>query len=156
MPNHITNILVCDNFEALEAILDDEQNIDFNKIVPMPDYIKNTVCGFTVEYEDTSIENFTDRAETRRPLTQEELSLGAGEGWYEWSKRNWGTKWGAYNTKILHYDMYSFQTAWCPPIEFLLQLSERFPSDIFYLYWKDEGCDGGMNNNTIINGKLRD
>lgn len=153
MPNHITNILVCDDYEALEYLLNEDGHVDFNIITPMPDCIKNTSVGKTVEYEDCSVENWEDRAKTRRPLTQQEILNGAGEGWYKWSLRNWGTKWNAYETKVLHHYILSFQTAWNPPIPVIKGLSEKFPNIEFYLHWKDEGADGDLNSITFKAGK---
>jgi hypothetical protein len=57
--------------------------------------------------------------------------------WYEWNCANWGTKWPAVQSSWLSakkaarrdcIHAVKFDTAWCPPIPLLLELSRRFPS----------------------------
>lgn len=76
--------------------------------------------------------------------------------WYEWSIKNWGTKWNAYgqndnrNTKDIIY----FQTAWSSPIKLIQQLSEMFPLVRIELSYADE--DSGSNTGIILfeNGEV--
>lgn len=70
--------------------------------------------------------------------------------WYDWSIKNWGTKWNAYG-----FDEYtssdpsdtnptlSFQTAWSAPHPILEKLSAMYPEVSFEHSWADE--DIGMN-----------
>lgn len=45
--------------------------------------------------------------------------------WYEFGIKNWGTKWNAWKFEIINENEISFVTAWSPPINFLLHVSER-------------------------------
>lgn len=79
MPNNVINEL---NFigeqKDIDKILslihgeEEDQYIDFNKIIPMPDYIY------------------------RGDLGQKEQELYGKNNWYDWSNSHWGTKWNAY------------------------------------------------------------
>ena len=79
MPNNVINEL---NFigeqKDIDKILslmhgeEEDQYIDFNKIIPMPDYIY------------------------RGDLGQKEQELYGKNNWYDWSNSHWGTNWNAY------------------------------------------------------------
>ena len=67
---------------------------------------------------------------------QENLKKYGHKDWYDWSIAEWGTKWNASNFCILEEildDKYSkeltvsFDTAWCPPMEWLQKATEKFP-----------------------------
>lgn len=60
---------------------------------------------------------------------------------YEAEKRLWGVKWGAYDVSRTVRDGradYSFTTAWAPPYEFLLTVSELFKSLRFLISYSEE------------------
>ena len=59
------------------------------------------------------------------------------DNWYDWNLVNWGTKWDANAVQITSQDSnsikVSFETAWCPPIEFYTTLEELgFEVDALY------------------------
>lgn len=83
-------------------------------------------------------------------------------GWYGWRIKHWGTKWdasfdgpggaivfddgnvetsvdaqGATITKYAAF--YKFDTAWSPPVPFVHQTSEQFPTLTFTLRWAEVG-----------------
>ncbi len=62
--------------------------------------------------------------------------------WYEWSIKNWGTKWNAYgydeNTDYSQNTDLRFQTAWSAPHSILQKLSEMYPEISFEHEWADE------------------
>lgn len=65
--------------------------------------------------------------------------------WYEWSIKNWGTKWNAYDqddNRNGGVDIY-FQTAWSAPLPILEKLATMFPTVEITLTWADE--DAGSN-----------
>ena len=50
--------------------------------------------------------------------------------WYDWKNTNWGTKWiqdfelvESFNEKII----FTFESAWAPPIPLLEKISSEFP-----------------------------
>lgn len=76
--------------------------------------------------------------------------------WYDWSIKNWGTKWNAHDTIIndpSEATVY-FHTAWSAPIPFLDALSKQYPDLSFDYMFADEdmGCNTGKM--VIRNGKI--
>lgn len=70
---------------------------------------------------------------------------GFNQGGYEWSVKNWGTKWGFCEPRLVevtaHALGYGFSTAWSPPRPLILKMSAMFPELAFHLeYW--EGGEG--------------
>ena len=126
MPNHVTNIIEIQNDnisenvikKMLEQIMNDEQgigSIDFNKIIPMPDYIFRGNLG-----------------------TEERAKFGENN-WYDWSISHWGTKWNAYSFgEYEDSNSISFQTAWTAPHPVLQALSNKFPNITLIHQWADE------------------
>ena len=89
MPNHVVNIVTFECSEEklkeiMEAIQyddgpDDQKGIgtiDFNKVIPMPDNIFKGNLG------------------------PKEREMYGKNNWYDWSIKNWGTKWNAINATI--------------------------------------------------------
>lgn len=134
MPNNIQNVLFVksttreelDSF--LNAIKGEDEVIDFNTIVPMPQEIKNTESSTSAdnalayylkkankEDEFKSYNKFrfprffNDNIENLSEQEKDEL-FKVGEryfniaktygylNWYDWSLGNWGTKWNAYES----------------------------------------------------------
>jgi hypothetical protein len=133
MPNHITNILTAHGDEKkvramFEAIKNDEigtGSIDFNKIVPMPEHIYRGNLG-------------------RKEIEK----YGAENCWYDWSIKNWGTKWNSYGYNehtAENFDGSSikFLTAWSSVSDLMKKLSSMFPDICFDYKWADE--DFGYN-----------
>lgn len=103
MPNHVKNVITFSGDPAnikrvIESICVDEQ-IDFEKLIPMPDNIY------------------------RGDLGQEEIEKYGSLNWYNWSIKNWGTKWNAYDGYITDTQIV-FSTAWSAPIPIYEKLVE--------------------------------
>lgn len=61
---------------------------------------------------------------------------GTPGGGYEWQKANWGVKWGAANAVLDEEQdalIYSFDTAWYPPLPLLRRVSADYPKLTFQL-----------------------
>jgi len=58
--------------------------------------------------------------------------------WYDFNISNWGTKWNAYEQKMLAPNILYFETAWSPPCPVIEELSQMFPKLKFNLSWADE------------------
>jgi hypothetical protein len=158
MPNHVTNILRVwgeDSSTVFAFIKTGDNLIDFQKIIPMPDELRHIQSPVKIvpdaEY-DAAIEQenmrYLKRPETGLgyPLTQTmsdcyKAKFGA-DNWYDWRRKNWGTKWGAYSQNK-DGDSITFQTAWSTPTPIVLALSRRFPKNSFEIFYADE--DFGSN-----------
>jgi hypothetical protein len=143
MPNWVSNTLEVikgDPKEVFEFVRSEKSLFDFNKLIPMPEHIKDS---------------------------DEPVAYAGLEGvpaWYAWALDNWGTKWNAcdaeYSTKDPERVLW-FDTAWSPPVPVFEALAKRFPAheiivrsfecenlrhDTFTLKdgqvaWKGEDCD---------------
>ncbi len=84
---------------------------------------------------------------------------GKNDKWFDWRVANWGTKWNAYYVTTNVTDMgvtYNFTTAWSPPLEWLMAVTERYPTLKFMLAYFESGhnfCGVRVvaNGNTILN-----
>ena len=57
--------------------------------------------------------------------------------WYDWSIRNWGTKWNARET-VIEDNVILFDTAWSPVPELMRKLSSMFPENLFEYDFSEE------------------
>ena len=121
MPNHCFGTLkVIADDELLNEILKtvhgtgEQSNnpFDFNKIIPMPDYIY------------------------RGNLGDEEMERYGKNSWYYWSDENWGTKWNSCDTEYSN-NCFTFWTAWSPCSPVIQKLSEMFPDARFEYSYKE-------------------
>ena len=82
--------------------------------------------------KDISFTNFI-------PLPEKE-----DKNWYDWCHTNWGTKWDACNSTLDNEDYnslgYNFDTAWGPPIPFIITVSGMYPSLEFHMEFEEGGC----------------
>ena len=86
-----------------------------------------------------------------------------GDNWYDWNVRNWGTKWDVAvhdgdeypETELVEEDetslVYSFNTAWSPPLPAIEALSAQYPDVEFDLQFEEETGWGG--NYIFSNGE---
>ena len=116
MPNWNENILnIADCSPELESYLK-ENGLSFEKIKPTPPELLDDEKG----------------------------------GWYSWRLENWGTKWDLSEQEqrevadqLISEDcdfQAQFMTAWSPPLEAIMALSEMFPHDEFTLDYFESGC----------------
>ena len=135
MPNWTANnVLFVGKEKQLKTLKDmlksDENDFDFNNIVPMP---KNIFRG---------------------NLGKEEEEKYGDNNWYRWSIDNWGTKWNAVGTRVELKDgslYYTFDTAWdCPReiVNALMRMKKTILKDI-KISWE---CihEDGYEEETII------
>ncbi|MDX5370348.1 MAG: hypothetical protein LPL29_13330 [Alphaproteobacteria bacterium] len=139
--------------EVLDLVKSDDLTFDFNKIIPRPAIYKNTASGFK-DFEipcATSTVTLTSWHEgddgKARPFTEaehEELSGHGAFNWYDWSIRNWNTKWNACHVDEPVHDeagealRFQFDTAWEPPIPVIEELRNRFPDLEIIAFYRDE------------------
>ncbi len=86
-----------------------------------------------------------DEWELGKAAFQNEQKYGATT-WYEWARKNWGTKWSAYNAEIGEDNTIMFNTAWSRAMPVIQKLAENFPDLKFEYCWADEdlGVNTGM------------
>lgn len=73
--------------------------------------------------------------------------------WYDWSRKNWGTKWDACDPEY-HDDMITFTTAWSFAEGAILELSRLCPAATFHCRFADEAMDENSGIVRIQNGEI--
>jgi hypothetical protein len=126
MPNYVTNKIEFHGEQenvkkVLELIKGEDDYIDFEKIIPMPDNI------------------------FRGNLGREERELYGTNNWYDWSIENWGTKWNTCSSYLEDDNTIIFDTAWSAPIPVFCKLAEIcYENNVWFDgKWADE--DRGYN-----------
>ena len=171
--------LFLESIESENEIDNSREIIDFNRIIPMPMELReteassisdNAIFYYLNESGQTHLINNVLRSsicnmDSFKNKTTEELDamykLGeqyvdyykkyGAKDWYDWSIKNWGTKWNAYGTySIISLDGTSvtlfFQTAWSGVSTIIAKLTEMFPELVFEYAYADE--DMGYNCGT--------
>lgn len=82
---------------------------------------------------------------------------------YSWCLKNWGTKWGDYDTEVrtepfdtgddVWSATYSYSTAWSPATEAIGSIALLFPTLTFFNFYEEEGM--GFMGNFTAHGSLR-
>ena len=176
MPNHVVNQLEIIGHEhhiegvmkSLRSKSDPDVVFDFNSFLPMPEELRQvTSPARIVSQSDFNNEMIQRDVRMANPTPQDEL-LGFSHSitqemsddyterfghndWYEWALHNWGTKWGAYDTRLVSQEPDAekpqyvrvkilFQTAWSSAVVAIQQLSDMFPAFVFHLTYADEDC----------------
>lgn len=190
MPNWVRNRLriIDDNYQNIINRITTYKNkedgfqMDFEKIIPMPESIRNTELSTTtptcmglfinsikktpdfqkyitalvlnkgnfVSYSDEHQERLIEemiKNNERFKTKDDVLSYGkqcfdnlVNYGvidWYEWSMKNWGTKWNASRTEINGNEII-FETPWDPVPELIKLLSKDYPNVVFEYDYSDE------------------
>lgn len=119
MPNYCDNYLTIDGNpdtrnKILTLLKSDESCFDFEKVIPMPENIYRGGVG------------------------AEEKEIYGENNWYDWSIKNWGTKWNSVDAEV-HYNEIYFQTAWSPCDPVIAALAEKFPSMRFTYTFTEPG-----------------
>lgn len=169
MPNHIQNRLIFDkDIKEINAFLKKEdKRIDFNNIIKRPDDLNISIHrGIEIAVEkkyNAPLPTGPFLANLEKQLRKRPTPIFEGEdkelfekacqnyekygyySWYNWSVKNWGTKWNAYYTpddrdkdNIIY-----FQTAWSGVPHLICKFSEKFPETTFQYAYADE--DTGSN-----------
>lgn len=73
--------------------------------------------------------------------------------WYEWSCRNWGTKWNPAEAKFFD-DEIEFETAWSAPFPVITELSRTFPKLVFTHEWADENIGFNCGRSEVARGAV--
>mgnify|MGYP005994058975 CR=1 FL=1 len=140
MPNWSYNILNASD-EVLKQIVNEEGEIDFNTVVPMPKELQGTVSP---SKDDTQEE---------KDASKNLIEKYGSDNWYDWSCKNWGTKWNGVSDEPYTYGegVIHFRTAWSYPEGFIEALSKKFPDELIKFEWEEE--QGFGEAFTIKNGE---
>ena len=190
MPNHTANNLTVSGpnedvrrfVEAAKSKTDPTYFFDFNNIVPMPDELKGTVsptrimeqseidavwAKWNLQKENGTLSEWERDKPWGLGISKEKhdelISKYGCDNWYDWKTGNWGTKWGAYDTKEWVFGEINsdttasiyYETAWSPATQFLLKASCEYPTLTFHQEFADEG-GGFIGTETIKNGEIVD
>jgi hypothetical protein len=153
-----------------ETVSSDEQQFDFNRIVPMPEDLDIPAEGaaemaYEAFYGDpTEIlayswvkarnietvqelrEHFASDPKAKQLADQYKANIDkhGHRHWYDWCCDKWGTKWNLDDeTEVSEGPdslSYTFATAWCPPLGIFKAMTEMFPSLTFSGNYIEHGC----------------
>jgi hypothetical protein len=133
MPNWVHTVVKFygkDKQSAMESILNDEGCVDFEKVIPMPESIY------------------------RGPVGEAEMKQYGENNWYDWSRKNWGTKWNACESQTYRDEArVVFETAWSLAYPVLRKLSEKFPNTKMVVWYADEDIGNNCGKVTFLGGE---
>lgn len=162
MPNWVFNGLTIEGHPHQVTALIDQMNLPFSDSVQADGDLAykieerkftNPIFAFRNIIAPTDLEAYHSQ-----PKFEDNTVMWAGDDWYNWNNRNWGTKWDVavpddnkYIDTSMHEEMngdnkvvvYSFDTAWAPPIAAITKLSEQYPELLMTLDYREESGWGG-------------
>ena len=158
MPNWCWNHLEVsgDEIQLREFVEKSTTNIErddefsFNGTYPMPNEFNGIKTG-GININGKSCNKWRVIDGKTIEVTEKELSIleekyGA-DNWYDWSCKNWGTKWDACESNICHNDIdyfaVSFESAWSPPVNWINNIMQDFPGLCFTLEYEESGMGYG-------------
>lgn len=120
----------------------------------MPNWVRNKlfIHGPTKMVKQCTLDIASDREhisfEKIHPRPED-----IGEGWYDWSIENWGTKWDVTETFEDEEGYICFDTAWSTPYTLISNLSEKYPKLIFEVKYADEDLGNNCGQYQLKNGE---
>lgn len=134
MPNWIRNRVLINGTKAqvkrvLDALKRDKSDVDFNRIIPVPESLTNAICGSPLSDEQNA-------------LQEENVQKYGYPTWYEFCVGEWGCKWNAHKVSV-NGNIMEFETPWSMPDGIAKKLSEMFPEVTLEWMYADE--DTGYN-----------
>lgn len=169
MPNWITNKVKASR-RVIEGMIDDNSNIDFNRIIPFDGEFHWDFVSFNAEQLAEAVtQKPLSNHPLLRPLEQTsrlDISLNKLRDdefdqfvqmlrnfrkcgvlhHMDFARKHWGTKWNACESKTdMEAGTTSFETAWSCPQPILASLSKKFPDEAIEVQFADEdaGCNCG-------------
>jgi hypothetical protein len=172
MPNWVTN-KVKTSKHVLESILNEEGNIDFNKIVAFEGHfpwdgimmnaeslaeavINKPLSDFAplkaMQWDNRQKQSINDLNDEGFEQFMQMLRNYRKTGYLhmmDFARDKWGTKWNAGDCVVkLEEGTASFDTAWSCPEPIFVELSKKFPDEVIEVTYADE--DVGSNCGTFI------
>ena len=157
MPNHCTNTLTITGpakeiARFIKRAKSKEESLDANAFIPYPAKFRR----MDERANQQRIESNKDREKFQKgEITQvqwdelwetkhSKITDGFSGGGHDWCIKHWGTKWGMNDTQILTQEkkevVYSFSSAWSPPLPVIQKMGELFPHCTVRLEYREEGC----------------
>lgn len=181
MPNHIQNRLKIVASpervkEVFAAMSDEDGFIDFEKIIPSPQSIKDVgeihygivdavknAFGAPLHSNDLIASlQAQNRAKNKLKPEDHDAFIKACVAyketgfcyWYDWNIAHWGTKWNAYDQpdKRDTKDTRHFNTAWSCPVGIVNKIAELFPDVEMFWDYADENSGSNTGRIKIKNG----
>jgi len=173
MPNWCENevIISGDKDKVKELVELMTPRFDYNRLIPMPEELLGSRSPAMIisqkEYEIQEINNREIIAKAKQEGKEIPVfSLGDGitiemsnsfiekygyDNWYDWSVKNWGTKWNACRVEFEYkdgsdYAVYVFDSPWNPPDKVCFALRNKFPELEIEWNYNEEGMQlsGGL------------
>lgn len=110
--------------QVLNALKSDKSDVDFNRIIPVPESLTDAICGSPLSSEQTT-------------LQKENVQKYGYPTWYEFCINKWGCKWNASEVNV-HGNIMEFETPWSMPDGIAEKLSEIFPEVTLEWMYADE------------------
>lgn len=182
MPNYVKNLVSVKGNEQeiarFKEFVESEDSIfDFNKIVPMPEGLDIqdgsdldtglAHLGYPTRWltKEEADKRLAEESEERR---EEIIKLGRQgvenikrygcKSWYDWSIKNWGTKWDAIDADLYIEKprelRYEFNTAWSTPEGIYLALGREFPDLVIEVYYADEDYGNNFGKIFLYSGDI--
>jgi hypothetical protein len=112
----------------------------FHSLVPVPQYLQERTYGGEEEAREMGLLD----------------SPGPDFAGHDWEVENWSCKWGASGAQCNETEsqlIYTFDTPWAPPLNFLMKASLLFPELTFRIDFQEPNmCFAGFA--VIVNGEL--
>ena len=128
----------------------------------MNDNGNKAIADYIEEVKSTANENSSGLFGIRFPMPDGIWEQGNGWAGVEWCSENWGTKWDvslkSWEPIVFEEESASrlhivFDTAWSPPVKYVLRLSEQLPDVRFELAYAEQGM-GFAGTQIIVNGEV--
>ncbi|CAM3971615.1 hypothetical protein PSAR109036_01975 [Psychrobacter arenosus] len=135
MPNHITNrVTVITGDYDLSGVT------TFDDAAPMPDALKDVVSdGLIMEvmyliegrvtFSGLLSRHNSDDDKARIVESIDNFMKYGAVSWYDWSLKNWGTKWNMYDRDCTD-NVLTFDTAWSCPVKWIERFSRTLPNGV--------------------------
>jgi hypothetical protein len=166
MPNWVfNNLMIQDSNPETVHLIKDQLNRPFERTYqhnwnvqtqqfePKTVKYNNPIFSFWNIKAPTDIEAYEKQTDYSSPTPY------SGNDWYSFNNREWGTKWdvavpdegGDSDTCMTDFKAdgvdnwvgYRFDTAWAPPVQAMLHLSNQYPTAVLTLTWEEEQGFGG-------------
>ena len=116
----------------------------------------NAVSALNKRYEELS-NGDTEMLSFGKQLFSNVQKHGVPD-WYDWSVKNWGSKWNSYGYDAPAFhdasNQIEFLTAWSSVQPILKKLSGKFPDATFGYKWADEDIGANVGEQTWQNGEI--